>query len=125
MPSGRIVPHKEVGFARDSPLEGDRFEPSVPRERDYAFPRPPRSTTPAIPLPRQRPVPFTFQLRAMCGSTEGSPMDMSEVEGRTAPFPSRAVFWVCQGYRMPPNTDRAACCDAPPNAQILQRATSR
>ena len=25
---------EEVGFARDSPVEGARFEPSVPRERD-------------------------------------------------------------------------------------------
>ena len=27
----------EIRFAPDSPLEGDGFEPSVPRERDYAF----------------------------------------------------------------------------------------
>jgi hypothetical protein len=29
----RDNPHKEVRFAGDSPLEGDGFEPSVPRER--------------------------------------------------------------------------------------------
>jgi hypothetical protein len=27
----------QIKFATDSPLEGDGFEPSVPRERDYAF----------------------------------------------------------------------------------------
>jgi len=30
----RDNPHKEVRFARDSPLEGDGFEPSVPRVMD-------------------------------------------------------------------------------------------
>ena len=28
---------EEVGFARDSPLEGEGFEPSVPRNRAEAF----------------------------------------------------------------------------------------
>jgi hypothetical protein len=40
-------------FAADSPVEGDGFEPSVPRQKDN-----PRSTTPAIP----RAEPDTFRL---------------------------------------------------------------
>jgi hypothetical protein len=40
-------------FAADSPLEGDGFEPSVPRQKDT-----PRSTTPAIPMAE----PDTFRL---------------------------------------------------------------
>ena len=30
----RDNPHKEVRFARDSPLEGDGFEPSVPVKKN-------------------------------------------------------------------------------------------
>jgi hypothetical protein len=45
---------REVRFAADSPVEGEGFEPSVPRETDNAFRDCPCSTTPAIPLPRQR-----------------------------------------------------------------------
>jgi hypothetical protein len=39
------APIEEVRFARDSPLEGDGFEPSVPRERISVFRRPPRPTS--------------------------------------------------------------------------------
>ena len=34
MPPSALI--KEVRFARDSPVEGDGFEPSVPREGNYA-----------------------------------------------------------------------------------------
>jgi hypothetical protein len=33
----RSAPTEDVRFARDSPLEGDGFEPSVPGERAYGF----------------------------------------------------------------------------------------
>jgi len=33
----RQIRFRPVGFATDSPLEGDGFEPSVPRQKDNAF----------------------------------------------------------------------------------------
>ena len=35
--AGHPAPGEEVGFADDSPVEGDGFEPSVPRKWDNAF----------------------------------------------------------------------------------------
>jgi hypothetical protein len=32
--AGHPAPGEEVGFADDSPVEGDGFEPSVPRSRE-------------------------------------------------------------------------------------------
>jgi hypothetical protein len=43
-----------VWFAPDSLLEGARFEPSVPRERQTAFPSPPGLTLAAPALPGER-----------------------------------------------------------------------
>jgi hypothetical protein len=43
---------EKVRFAADSPLEGDGFEPSVPRETDSTFRDCPCSTIPEILLPR-------------------------------------------------------------------------
>jgi hypothetical protein len=37
--SGYEAMIEEVRFAEDSPLEGDGFEPSVPRERSLLLPR--------------------------------------------------------------------------------------
>src|SRR5262245_50549830 len=49
-------------FAADSPLEEARFEPSVPRESDYAFrDRPVHPSGKSLPAPETRS--FTFQRR--------------------------------------------------------------
>jgi hypothetical protein len=48
---------EEVGFAHDSPLEGRRFEPSVPRRIDDA-PETARFAFAALPVPPERPTRF-------------------------------------------------------------------
>jgi len=55
-----------IRFAIDSPLERDGFEPSVPRERDYAFrDRPFDHFGNSAPAAENRSL--KFQLRAICG----------------------------------------------------------
>ena len=49
---------EEVRFATDSPLEGERFEPSVPREISNAF-----ESAPAMQAAAIRPVELGHRLR--------------------------------------------------------------
>ncbi len=60
---------QEIEFAPDSPLEGDGFEPSVPRDKDDRF----HSTSPARLLSQKEPRSEFLSLRHRICLTGVSP----------------------------------------------------
>jgi hypothetical protein len=85
---------EEVRFAADSPLEGDGFEPSVPRQKDNAFrdssfPTCPRATAAfenarrpvqQLLLPVVDPVPMNAELTRQLGDRPVAPAAATSCE---------------------------------------------